>query len=144
MADGRWLPDPWKVAELRWQSSPGVWSKWVSEDGVVSENPPQGEPMPPPTVEAPCHQCGSRGVAWYRDRLLFWLCVILFWPAAFFVPKKPCCTRCRVERWDAVRDGMASTAKPPGARQGCLMSVGIVVAIGVVLIVLTLVVGFAA
>ena len=139
MSGGKWLPDPWGVAELRWQSRAGDWSDWVSEGGEVREEPPSGDSPAVPTSEA-CRRCGGSGVAWYRDRLLFWLCVILFWPAAFFVPKKPCCTRCRDERWDAV----SGQATQPNVRNGCLVGVGVVIAVVVVLAAISLVVGLSA
>ena len=100
----------------------------------------------PPDGIAPCHQCGGSGFAWHRDRLLFWLCIVLFWPAAFFVPKKPCCIRCRMERWDAVRgsDG-PKVVTPPSIPRGCLVTAGIVFAsVLVALLAGSLLVGFIA
>lgn len=103
-ADGRWLPDPWGEGLLRWQSNSGVWSDWVS--GVVQ------------VAAEPCHQCGGREIAWRHNRMLFWLCVRLFSPAAFYVPRKPSCARCHAERWEVVR-AEASKDRPAMTDERC-------------------------
>ena len=72
------------------------------DDGAVRNAPPPTGLVTASTFEA-CRRCAGSGVAWHRDRVLFWVCVLLFAPAVFFVPKKPSCIRCRGERWDVVQ-----------------------------------------
>ena len=98
MSDGRWLPDPAGVAERRWQSSSGVWSRWVADGVKVREAPLPDDPSVP-AASGPCPNCGGQDIHWKRDRVPFYLCLCLFWPALPFLPKKPYCTRCNRERW---------------------------------------------
>lgn len=66
----------------------------MSNNGMVTEEPMTAQP-----IKGPCSRCGARAVKEKRDRLLFYLCLFLFWPAIPFLPKKPYCVRCNEERW---------------------------------------------
>ena len=98
MTDGKWEPDPWGMGERRWQSSSGVWSRWVA-DGVKVREAPLPDDTGTPAASEPCPNCGGQGIQWKRDRLPFYLCLCLFLPALPFLPKKPYCMRCNRERW---------------------------------------------
>ena len=96
---GEWKPDPTGKHKWRWQPRPGVWSAQVSDGDETSIDPL----VPDLIASGPCPTCGNSRFEWKRDKLPFWLCLCLFWPALPFLPKKPYCTRCGKEWWEPVK-----------------------------------------
>ena len=79
-----------------------LWMRWLDFRALrdllllVGEHP---DDPSVPAASGPCPNCGGQDIHWKRDRVPFYLCLCLFWPALPFLPKKPYCTRCNRERW---------------------------------------------